>query len=558
MEKTAIVSKNETKTLCGELFAKMVTAGAANLRANAEAINALNVFPVPDGDTGSNMSMTMESGAAAIRNRPTTLSQAADAVSQGMLMGARGNSGVILSQFFYGVAKAFEKVEEADAELIGAALTEGVKRSYGAVLKPAEGTLLTVARESVDYAVSRINGESTAKSIFKDLLCEAERSLERTPDLLPILKEANVVDSGGMGFVKIAEGMVSALEGKTVEYTEYGAASKAPSKPSAASFNADSEMTYGYCTELLLQLQNAKTDVKAFDMAKLNAFLESVGNSVVSFMNGSVVKIHVHTMTPEKVLEYCRGYGEFLTVKIENMSVQHTASESEEASGSEPEKEFGIVAVCSGEGMKETFADIGADAIIDGGQTNNPSTNDFIEAFEKVNAGHIFVFPNNSNIILAAKQAAQMYDKADVRVIESKTIGEGYVGITSFDASSGDVDEIETAVNESMSEVETANITVAVRDAEINGVSIKKGDVMGLIEKTVAVAVPDIKRAISNVIEKLFSNAARFMLTVFCGKDADETVTEYLKKYFKENVANGELYLINGGQSVYPYILVAE
>ena len=307
-----------------------------------------------------------------------------------------------------------------------------------------------------------------------------------------------------------------------------------------------------------MQLQNSKTDVKAFDMTALNVFLESVGNSIVSFINGSIVKIHVHTMTPEKVLEYCRKYGEFLTVKIENMSVQHTEIEAGGERADAPEKKFGIVAVCSGEGMKATFADIGADAVIDGGQTNNPSTNDFIEAFEQVSAEHIFVFPNNSNIILTAKQAAEIYKKADVRVIESKTIGAGYVGIMSIDTSSDDADETEAALNESIGNVETANITVAVRDASINGVAIKKGDVMGLIGKTVAVATPDIKKAISKVIEKLFSDAEKFMLTVFCGKDADSGVTEFLKKCFNEKVANGEIYLIDGGQSVYPYILVAE
>ena len=560
MEKTAVESelKNKTGILDGKLFAKIITAGAANIRANAEMINALNVFPVPDGDTGSNMSMTMDNGAAALSGEELTLFEAAEAVSQGMLMGARGNSGVILSQFFYGVARGLEGMTEADAVQIGRAMKEGVKRAYSAVMKPAEGTILTVARESVEYAVANINENSDAISVFSDMTEEAERSLERTPELLPILKEAGVVDSGGMGLLKIMEGMTAVLEGKSVTYEAPSAMQKSTAAK-AGGFGVDSEMTYGYCTELLLQLQNSKTDVINFDMDNLNAFLASVGNSIVSFMNGSIVKIHVHTLTPEKVLEFCRRYGEFLTVKIENMSVQHTGLE-EEKKDEKPviEKEFGIVAVCSGEGMKETFEGIGADVVIDGGQTNNPSAGDFLQAFKNVSAEHIFVFPNNSNIILAAKQAADMYKDADVRVIESKSIGAGYVGISSFDTSSGDTDEIEAEINDSMAEVETAHISVAVRDAAINGVNIRKGDIMGLIGKLVAISTPDIKKAIAGVIDKLFSNVKRFMLTVFCGAEADASVTEFLKNYFKEKVANGEIYLINGGQSVYPYILVAE
>lgn len=560
MEKTVLKTELENKKndLSGAIFAAIVTAGAANLRANAEMINSLNVFPVPDGDTGSNMSMTMENGAAALAGgEELGLQAAAEAVAQAMLMGARGNSGVILSQFFYGVSKGLEGVDKADAKQLVKAMQEGVRRAYGAVMKPAEGTILTVARESVEFAAANINEKSDALSVFRDMTDEAARSLERTPELLPILKDAGVVDSGGMGLLKIMEGMTAALEGKNIVFDSQPL-SQRQTQAKTIGFNADSEMVYGYCTELLLQLQNSKTDVASFDMKKLNAFLESVGNSIVSFMNGSIVKIHVHTMTPEKVLEFCRRYGEFLAVKIENMSVQHTETEEKKEAKPAPEKEFGVVAVCSGEGVKETFEDIGADVVIDGGQTNNPSAGDFIEAFGKISAEHIFVFPNNSNIILAAKQAAEMYKDADVRVIESKSVGAGYVAISSLDMSSGDANEIEAEINDSMADVETANISVAVRDAALNGVNIKKGDIMGLIGKLVAVSTPDIRKAIASVIDKLFSNLKHFMLTVFCGADAEDSVTEFLKKYFKEKVANGELYLINGGQSVYPYILVAE
>ncbi len=550
------------KYLDGKTYAEMVKGGAAQLRANAEEVNSLNVFPVPDGDTGDNMSMTVEGGAGALASvsPDTSLSEVSKIAAQGMLLGARGNSGVILSQFFAGIASAFEGKEKADCTTIGDGLKRGVKQAYAAVMTPTEGTILTVARESVDYAVSRISGDSTVTGIFADLIKEMYASLQRTPELLEQLKEAGVVDSGGAGLYYIMQGAYKRLIGE--EIAESAGISAAPQAPSIdfSAFGPDSEMTFGYCTELLLRLQNSKVDTANFDEKVIKDFLMTVGDSIVAFKTDTIVKIHVHTKTPEKVLEFCRQFGEFLTVKIENMSVQHSnLSEEEPEKKKKPRrtKEFGTVAVASGDGIETLFRQLGVDAIVNGGQTNNPSAQDFLEAFDTVGASNIFVFPNNGNIVMAAKQAAQLYDGGKVYVIESKDLGKGYAAISSLNFQSGDPEKITATLNEAMSMVNTGNISPAVRDAEINGVHIENGDYIGFVGKEMMVSEKQMLDAAKGLLTKMSTDDV-YLITAFVGKDATQADVDEITDWLSENYPDVEFYAVDGGQDVYPFIFVVE
>jgi len=554
----------KVKYLGGLMLSKMAKGGAALLRRNADTVNKLNVFPVPDGDTGDNMRMTIESGIAAIENLDTDdLAEVMKTLSYGMLLGARGNSGVILSQFFAGTAKGFEGVDQADPKALGRALEMGVQQAYTSVMTPTEGTILTVAREAVEYAVARITPQSTIRSLFADLVKEMHASVERTPEILKVLKDAGVVDSGGAGLLYIMDGFNRVLNGEEIEQGEETSASDKPIAFTAPTFGPDSVMEYGYCTELLLQLQHSKTDVEAFDIEPLKQFLASLGDSVVCFKTDSIVKLHVHTFTPEKVLEHCRKYGEFLTLKIENMSVQHTSSTEEPEETTEPEppkptKKYGVVAVSNGPGVEALFRELGTDEIVVGGQTQNPSTNDFLDAFAKVPAEHIFVFPNNGNIFMAAQQAAELYTNATVHVLPSKNIGTGYVAISTIDFDNPDPAALIAQMKESMSRVCAGYVSPSIRDADLNGIHISKGDTIGIIEKNIVVSEADRTAAACALADKLLENEERFMLTVFCGKDASEGESEALRQYLEAHRPSAEVYFIDGGQDIYPYIFVAE
>lgn len=565
------------KFLSGALLRKMAFGGAKHLGSNADEVNRLNVFPVPDGDTGDNMRMTIESGIAAIENIDSDdLAEVMKALSHGMLLGARGNSGVILSQFFAGTAKGLEKEEKADAATFGRALEIGVKQAYSSVMTPTEGTILTVAREAVEYAVARITPKSTIRSLFADLVKEMHASLERTPEILAVLKEAGVVDSGGAGLMYIMDGFNKVLNGEDTEETEVH--DEKPSKTSnhkesIFDFGPDSVMEFGYCTECLLRLQNAKTDIDNFDIEELKAFLASLGNSIVAFKTDSIVKLHVHTFTPEKVLEHCRRFGEFLTVKIENMSVQHSESKIEEEpkendspkeqteeteKPTEPPKKYGMVAVSNGPGVDNLFLELGADCIVEGGQTQNPSTNDFLDAFAKVNAEHIFAFPNNGNIFMAASQAADIWERSQVHVIPSKNIGMGYVAMSSADLSSEDVETIKDEMNEAMKRVTTGYISPSIRDADMNGIHITEGDTIGIIDKEIVLSEKERVNAAHALASKLLDMPEKFMLTIFVGADAAPEEQSELEAYLSEKYPEAEVYFIDGGQDIYPFIFVAE
>ncbi len=550
------------KYLGGLLLSKMAAGGAALLRRNADKVNDLNVFPVPDGDTGDNMRMTIESGIAALETLESDdIAEVMKVLSHGMLLGARGNSGVILSQFFAGTSKGLDGVEKADPEALGKALQKGVEQAYGSVVTPTEGTILTVAREAVEFANKRITPDSTIRSYFADLAKEMHDSLERTPELLSTLKEAGVVDSGGAGLFYIIDGFNRVLNGEEIEGGDAPAA-KAPSFLNT-SFNADSEMTYGYCTEALLQLQNKKCNPDTFDVDGLKVFLSSVGDSVVAFKTESIVKLHVHTLTPEKVLEHCRHYGEFLTVKIENMSVQHTdlekgekLAEPEAAPKPREKKKYGIVAVCNGDGVENLYRELGADEVIYGGQTHNPSTNEFLDAFGRIYAEHIFVFPNNGNVLMAAQQSAELYKDAKIHVLASKNVGMGYVALSTADLSCDDVDMILGGMKEAMQSIISGYISPSIRDADLNGIHIKNGDTIGIIEKQVVVSSKNRGEAARVLAGTMLEG--RFMLTVFCGKDATDADNEELTRFLSEVRPDAEVYFIPGGQDIYPYIFIAE
>lgn len=558
------------KYLTGILFAKMMRGGASELRANAEEVNKLNVFPVPDGDTGDNMRMTIESGIAAIENLDSDdLAEVMRVLSHGMLLGARGNSGVILSQFFAGISKGFTSADKADPVALGRALERGVEQAYASVVTPTEGTILTVAREAVEYAVSRITPRSTVRTLFADLVKEMHASLDRTPETLTILQEAGVVDSGGAGLFYIMDGLNRVLNGEEVEDAANASTDTAKSSaPSLGNFGPDSEMTFGYCTELLIQLMNRKTDIDAFDVEELKAFLSEIGDSIVAFKTESIVKLHVHTHRPDKVLRHCRKFGEFITVKIENMSLQHTELESEEkneeavAAAPEapktPKKKYGVVSVSNGSGIETLFTELGADQIVKGGQTNNPSTNDFLNAFEKINAENIFVFPNNGNIVMAANQAAEIYENANVYVIPAKNIGAGYVALSTMNFEAEEVEEIIAEAEDSIRRITTGYVSPAIRDVDMDGVHVTEGDTIGIIGKNIVVSEADETLATHGTIEKLLDIANAFMLTVFVGAGVSEEDKNEISSYMSENHPSIETYIIDGGQEVYPFIFVAE
>ena len=521
------------------LYLNLVRGGAAALSAHRQAVNDLNVFPIPDGDTGDNMYMTIQAGCSAAGN---TLSEMAKAVSAGMLMGARGNSGVILSRIFAGIAKGLADVREADVDTFARAMQAGVEESYHAVAEPVEGTILTVFREGVQAAA----GSKDLHEYFDLLIPAMDLSLEHTPELLDVLKKAGVVDSGGAGLLYIAEGMRAALHGEVAEVLEDSA--PAAQHVDLGAFTEDSVLEFGYCTEFLLRLQRAKVDLDTFDESVLSDWLAANGESLVFFRDGSIIKVHVHTFTPGEILNHCQQYGEFLTLKVENMTLQHHENHMDERF-KKGRKAYGVVAVASGAGMVETFRELGTDEVIEGGQTMNPSVERFIEAFDAVNAETLFVFPNNSNILLTARQAAEIYDRADVRVIPSKTLGEGYYALANLDTESGDTDAIEAALTEAAGEVTTGLVSRAIRD----GGDFQEGDYLGLSGKEILTAAPTPEEALLSLAEALEAGS-RDVLLVFAGADA--TGPDSVREALTARYPRAEVILQSGGQPVYEYILV--
>ena len=576
---TATATLEHISEIDGALLARMVREGTARLRTHAQEVNNLNVFPIPDGDTGSNMLQTASGGADSITSTESgSIGKLSRRISDGMLLSARGNSGVILSQIFEGMARAFDGAETADAELIIRAMQSGTRTAYDAVMQPTEGTMLTVMRCATDYVAGK--APSLPVELLRDFISEAKRTLERTPDMLPVLKRAGVVDSGGAGLIYIAEGMLDALlsDSSSEENVDTSWQDAAPSAadPDLDSFDENSKLEYGYCTELLLRLQRSKTDPETLRVESLTEWLSGIGDSVVAFKTGSIVKLHIHTKTPDRVLAFCQRYGEFLKVKIENMSLQHNSSmlgigentdyndnDAEPAPSADavdtktteaaPKKQFGIVVVASGEGVKQLFSERGADIVIDGGQSMNPSARDFIDAFREVSAQTVFVLPNNGNIILAAKQAAELYTDADIRVIECTTVGEGYAAISMFSDESGDADTIESELRDALGGVVTAGISRSIRDSG----EVKAGEYIGFVGKDIIADSDSRLDAARKTADKLGLGGYDVCI-ILRSADASAEEASELESYINSHYPNTEVYLLYGGQPIYDYIIILE
>ena len=559
--------------LDGELYKSLVINGAANLAAHYKEVDALNVFPVPDGDTGTNMRMTIEAGANVLKTlEEKSIYVVAQTLSRGMLMGARGNSGVILSQFFRGIYRGLQGFEEVGVKDFSKAMISGVDYAYRAVMKPVEGTILTVAKDSCKKAQKLVKKTTTFEDYFKILIDEAHAALGRTPSLLPALADAGVVDSGGAGLVYVFEGMQKALHGETVVVEDEMTSQK--SVLPTGSFNADSDLEYGYCTEFILQLQNKKVDVKNFDVKVIVEYLESLGDSIVALKDEDIVKVHVHTKTPGNVLNHCQQYGEYVTLKIENMSVQHSeieaGAQAEPKTGAEcdcPEcvearekktrKKFAIVAVASGDGLVEIFKEMGVDYVVSGGQSMNPSAEDFVKGFDTLNADNIIVFPNNSNIVLTAQQAAKYYQHANIIVAPSKTLAQGYSALTMLDLSSGDADTILSEIKDVIANVTTGLVTYSIRNAEIEGVLIKEGDYIGICNGKIVVSVEEKVDAVMGILENA-DLSEKEIITIIYGQDVTEEDVEHIEELISEKYPNLEIDTICGQQDVYSYILSIE
>ena len=531
----------------------MVRRGCSHLHASKDVINDLNVFPIPDGDTGDNMFMTINSGCqnATVSDN---LGETAKSISSGMLLGARGNSGVILSRIFAGIGKGLAELGQADLPAFKAAMAAGVEESYKAVSVPVEGTILTVFREGVEHAAGKPAG--SLEEYFANLIPEMEASLEHTPELLPTLKEAGVIDSGGAGILSIVRGMAEALENpEDVDLPDNPAPQAAHGKIDLSAFGPDDQLEFGYCTEFLLRLQSSKVDLESFDVSEIRDYLTAAGESVVCFREDSIVKVHVHTKTPGEILNHCQRWGEYLTLKIENMALQHNETELRKQAREEPEfkitKKYGVVTVASGEGLRATLLEAGADEVISGGQTMNPSAQDFLDAFKKTGAESIFVYPNNSNIIMTALQAASLYEDSKVIVIPTKTVGEGYVAIASLDKSENDIDSLVESQKETIASVTCAMVSKANRDTEMNGVSVREGDCVGICKGEIITDNPDPKQALLELCEKEDAGSHDVAI-VFFGEQADK---EGVEQSLQAKYPMTEFMFIDGGQPVFNYIL---
>ena len=542
-----------TEVLTGALFAEMVENGAAAIELHKEEVNELNVFPVPDGDTGTNMSLTMSNGAAECRKKkPVTLTQAADAAAGGLLRGARGNSGVILSLLFRGMAKFFKEKETADPAALAAAMAAGVETAYKAVMKPAEGTILTVSRLASAAAVECAGAAPDVETVLIRALEAGEEALADTINLNPVLKKAGVIDSGGKGYLYILDGMLKALRGETIEVTQD---TEVREKAEFSDFDTE-DIHFTYCTEFIVERENRK------DPDLLRQFLSGIGDSIVVVDDDEIIKTHVHTNEPGNVLTEALTYGSFLTVKIENMKQQHThrvMEQTEEeapiAAPAKPEKEYGIVSVCAGDGMAQIFSDLGVDAIVTGGQTMNPSTEDILKQVESIPAATVFVLPNNKNIIMAAQQCQPLTEKK-VIVIPTGTVPQGISAAVAFDASD-DAEANEHAMAEAAGAVHTAQITYAARDSEFDGQTIRAGEYLSLLDGTLAANDADLAAVVRATLEKI-SETEPELITVFYGEDVAEDAAEAVAETAEELVPDAEVSVLRGGQPVYYYVISAE
>lgn len=535
----------------GTLLREMLQS-AANHIANKQAeIDALNVFPVPDGDTGTNMSLTFNSGVKeTMQTNHADVCDIAKVLSKGLLMGARGNSGVILSQIFRGLAQGLEGMKEVNGYQLANALVNGSRVAYKAVMRPVEGTILTVIRESADYTMDYANKNEnvTCKQVIDKLLKEARISLEHTPELLPVLKEVGVVDSGGFGLVTIIEGFCSAMEGNVIARLDH--------VESSDMVGADMESEeFGYCTEFIIRL--SAHSMKTFKEESLRNALARLGNSIVCVQDEDIVKVHVHTLTPGDALNLGQRHGEFVKLKIENMSIQHenVVANKEHEMMEKPKAKYAIIAVAAGDGLKDMFNELRVDYVISGGQTMNPSTEDFVEAIKKVHAENIFILPNNSNIILAAQQAASVCEGMNVHVIPTKTIPQGLCACINFNPDV-DFDMNFGEMSDAISLVKTGQVTYAIKDTSFEGMNIVAGDYMGIKEKDIVVCNVDKLIVTKELLKQLIDEESE-IITLIAGDDVSEEEANQMVSYIEDNF-EAEVELNFGNQPVYSFIIGVE
>lgn len=547
------------------LFQEMVQAGATRLNKQAEYVNSLNVFPVPDGDTGTNMGMTIENGAKEVSDRSaSTVGEAAGIFAKGLLMGARGNSGVITSQLFRGFSQSVKDKEELDGAALAAAFQSGVEVAYKAVMKPVEGTILTVSRGAAIGAKKKAESTNDAVEVMRAALEGAKTALAKTPDMLPVLKEVGVVDSGGQGLVFIYEGFLSALTGEFIASEEFQATPATMSEminaehhKSVAGHVATEDIKFGYCTEIMVALKQGPTYVKDFDYDEFRNYLNNLGDSLLVVNDDEIVKVHVHTEDPGLVMQEGLKYGSLVKVKVDNMRNQHEAQVEKEERQAKPveEKEYAIIAVVAGDGLADIFKAQGVDYIISGGQTMNPSTEDFVKAVEELNARNIIILPNNKNILMAAQSAAEVIDQP-AAVVETKTIPQGLTSLLAFDESKS-IEENYERMSASLGDVMSGSVTTAVRDTTIDGLEIHENDNLGMVDGKIVVSNPDMMETLEETFAHMLDEDSE-IVTIYVGEDGSEELANELAQALAEKYEDVEVEIHQGGQPVYPYLFSVE
>ncbi|RHM62383.1 DAK2 domain-containing protein [Coprobacillus sp. AF33-1AC] len=549
------------KVITGELLKEMILCGANTLHNNHLEIDALNVFPVPDGDTGTNMSMTFNAGAKEVKDlKSNDVYEIAKKLSKGLLMGARGNSGVILSQIFRGFAMALEGHQEIDALLLAKAWQSGAKVAYKAVMRPVEGTILTVIRESSEKVVEYAREGMEVEDVLSYFVKEAEASLERTPELLPVLKEVGVVDSGGAGLLLVLTGFMAGLQGDRVEFVDVTGGAQT----NAGTNLEGKEEEFGYCTEFIIRLNPSLIEKFSEDQLKKELSLIP-GESIVVVQDEDIVKVHVHTLKPGNALNIAQRFGEFVKLKIENMQEQADTLQANAGSivgvddndaGVQEAKETAVIAVCAGKGIENAFLELHCDYIVSGGQTMNPSTEDMVVAVKKVNAKNVIILPNNSNIVMTAQQTATILEgEVNVIVIPTKTIPQGLSACIMFNPDAS-LDENIDEMKEAMSNVKTGQVTFAIKDTNIDGVEIKANDYMALVEKDIVACVDNKLDALKVCLDKLIDEDSE-LVTLIVGEDVNDEEVEEIESYIEDNF-EAELELIEGKQPVYSFIIGVE
>ena len=544
----------------GLVLAEMIDLGSKNLAKNAEKINALNVFPVPDGDTGTNMNLSMSSGAKeTAANVVENIGELGKSFSKGLLMGARGNSGVILSQLFRGMSQHIADKKEVNAKEFAEAIQNGVSIAYKAIIKPVEGTILTVAREAAEAGLKAAENTSSVVEVMEAIYFEAQASLKRTPELLPILKEVGVVDSGGQGLVCVYQGFVAALKGEKIEgleAVETNVVDMQFEDDHDMDFMSPEDIVYGFCTEFTVRLNKEK---KEFNEDKFREDMSKFGDSLLVISDSEYVKIHVHTETPGDVFNYGQQYGELIKIKSDNMREQHREvlrkQEAKQTTAPKELKEQAMISISMGAGLSKVLTSMGVDYIVEGGQTMNPSTEDIMKAIKEVNAKNIFIFPNNKNIQLAAKQAAELAEE-NVFVVESKTAPQGLAAVMVYNPQAA-AEENFANMQEVLSTVSTLEVTHAVRDTNIEGVEIKKDEFMGIRNGKIVVSNLSLNTVLEELLEKSLDEDSE-IVTLYLGEESTEEYTDFLEKLIEEKYPDVEVELIESGQPVYPYIIGVE